>query len=140
MVNLKEKDIKLLEKAEESTLRDLLKTEFSAPRHLLYLELGNIPARYVIKHRKIMHLKHILSQNTDSLMRKVFNAQVKTTSKGDWTSEVRSILKELKIHKTFEEIEAISKTNLATIVKIAIKKMLLNILLLLKKNTERKGH
>ena len=140
MVNLKEKDIKLLEKAEESTLRDLLKTEFSAPRHLLYLELGIIPARYVIKHRKIMHLKHILSQNTDSLMRKVFNAQVKTPSKGDWTSEVRSILKELKIHKTFEEIEAISKTNLATIVKIAIKKNAFEYLIAIKKKTERKGH
>ena len=54
MVNLKEKEIQLIEKSEEATLRDLLKTEFSAPRHLLYLELGIIPARYVLK--QIMHL------------------------------------------------------------------------------------
>ena len=53
MVNLKEKEIKLIEKSEEATLRDLLKTEFSAPRHLLYLELGIIPARYVIKQKKL---------------------------------------------------------------------------------------
>ena len=56
MVNLKENEIKLLEQAEEATLRDLVKTEQSAPRHLLYLELGIIPARYVIKQRKVMHL------------------------------------------------------------------------------------
>ena len=59
MVNLKDSDVKLMEQAEEATLRDLVKTERSAPRHLLYLELGVIPARYVIKQRKIMRLKHI---------------------------------------------------------------------------------
>ena len=88
-----------MEQAEEATLRDLVKTEQSAPRHLLYLELGIIPARYVIKQRKVMHLKHILMQDENTLMKKVFNAQVKSPSKGDWASEVFNILKELKIEK-----------------------------------------
>jgi hypothetical protein len=109
MVNITEKEIRLIEKSEEATLRDLVKTKCSAPRHLLYLELGIIPARYVIKQRKGMLLKHILGQDNNSLMRKVFNAQIKMPSKGDWTSDVKNILKELKIQKTFAEIEAISK-------------------------------
>ena len=120
MVNITEKEIRLIEKSEEATLRDLVKTECSAPRHLLYLELGIIPARYVIKQRKVMLLKHILGQDNNSLMRKVFNAQIKMPSKGDWTSDVKNILKELKIKKTFAEIEAKSKNKLATIVKIAV--------------------
>ena len=66
MINLKEKDFKVIEKAEESTLRDLVKTEVSAPRHLLYLELGILPARFVIKERKVMQLKHILVQNENN--------------------------------------------------------------------------
>ena len=74
MINLKDSDVKLMEQAEEATLRDLVKTEHSAPRHLLYLELGVIPARYVIKQQKIMHLKHILMQDEHTLMKKVFNA------------------------------------------------------------------
>ena len=78
MVNLKENEIKLIKKTEEATLQDLFKTEFSAPRHLLYLELGIIPARFVIKLRKVMHLKHILIQHEDSIIKKVFNAQVKS--------------------------------------------------------------
>ena len=53
MVYLKVRDIKLIEKAEELTLIDLVNTECSAPRHLLYLELGIIPATYVIKQRKM---------------------------------------------------------------------------------------
>ena len=103
MVNLKENDVKLLERAEEATLRDLLGTEFSAPRHLLYLELGILPARFVIKQRKIKHLKHITMQDENSLMKKVFNAQIKYPSKGDWTSEVTHILEELNVDKTLKK-------------------------------------
>ena len=86
-----------IERAEEATLRDLVKTEVSAPRHLLYLELGIIPARFVIKQRKVMYLKHIFVQEENSLLKKVFNAQVKSPTKGDWASEVKDILKDLKI-------------------------------------------
>jgi hypothetical protein len=137
MVNLKEKDIKLIEKSEEATLRDLVKTECSAPRHLLYLELGIIPARYVIKQRKIMFLKHILMQSKNSLIRKVFNAQVKTPSKGDWTSEIRNILKDLKIHHTFEEIESISKKKLSIIVKNAVHKHAFEYLVAIQKQKQK---
>ena len=79
---LKKKDVKLIEKAEKSTLRDLVRTACSAPRHLLYLEIGIIPARHVIKQRKIMHLKHILMQNKNSLMKKLLTAKSKFHPKG----------------------------------------------------------
>ena len=55
MINLKEKEIKLIEKAEKLTLQDLFKTESSAPRHFIYLELGILFAMYVLCD---MHLKH----------------------------------------------------------------------------------
>ena len=71
-MNLNVKDVKVIERSEESTLRDLFKTQCSAPMHLLYLELGIIPARFVIKQRKHMYLKHILMQNKNSLLKKKF--------------------------------------------------------------------
>ena len=97
MVNLNMKDAKLIEKSEEATLRDLVKTQFSAPRHILNLELGIVPARFVIKQRKVMYLKHIFVQDKNSLLKKVFDAQVKSPTKGDWSSEVKDILKDLNI-------------------------------------------
>ena len=69
MFNWKETDIKLIEKSEESTLQDLIKNKFSASRHLVYLELGVIPARYVLKKRKIMYLKKILNSQNNSLLK-----------------------------------------------------------------------
>ena len=56
MVSLKENDIKFIERAVEASLRDLVKTKVSAPRHLLYLELGILPAIFVIKHRQVMYI------------------------------------------------------------------------------------
>ena len=56
MINWKENDVRIIEKAEESTSRDLIKTGVSAPRHLLYLELGMMPARFVIKEKKVMQI------------------------------------------------------------------------------------
>ena len=97
-----------------------MKTECSAPRHLLYLELGIIPARFVIKLRKVMHLKHILSQHEDSLIKKVFNAQIKSPTKGDWASEVINVLNELEIKKDMKELTDMSKNELSKIVKLAI--------------------
>ena len=85
MMHLNVKDVKVIERSEESTLRDLFKTQCSAPRHLLYLELGIIPARFVIKQRKIMYLKHILIQKE--------NTQIKLPSKGDWVSDISKTLK-----------------------------------------------
>ena len=126
-----------IEKAEEATLRDLLGTDFSAPRHLLYLELGILPAMYVKKQRKILPLKHILTQDKNSLLKKVFIAQLKFPSKGDWTSEVTQILKELNTQKTLDEIKDISKNQLSKIVKFAIKKNAFNYLISIHKQKQK---
>ena len=123
MINLKESDFKIIEKAEESTLRDLVKTEVSAPRHLLYLELGILPARFVIKEKKVMQLKHILVQNENSLIKKVFDSQIKSPTKGDWASEVLSMLEEIKIRLNLREIKEIPKNKLKNIVNIAVEKL-----------------
>ena len=122
MVNLKEKDIKLIEKAEESTMRDLVRTECSAPRHFFIFRARNYTCKVCDKTKKNNALKHILMQNKNSLIKKVFNSQVKVPSKGDWTSEVRNILKDLKINHTFEEIESITKKKLSQIVMSAVQK------------------
>ena len=42
-----------------------------------------------------MNMKHILAQDKNSIMKKVFDAQVKFPTKEDWLSELQEILKEL---------------------------------------------
>ena len=133
MINLSVKDVKMIEKTEEARLRDIMKTQCSAPKHLLYLELGIVPARFVIKQRNIMYLKHILEQNEHSLLKKVFDTQVKFPSKGDWVSDIINTLKELDINKTFEELKNMPKKNLSSIVNIAVEKHAFSYLIAIQK-------
>ena len=56
-----------------------------------------------------MHLKHILMQHEDSLIKKVFNSQIKSPTKGDWASEVKNVLNELEIKKDMKELTDMSK-------------------------------
>ena len=72
-----------------------------------------------------------------SLIRKVFNVQVKTLSKGDWTSEIQNILKDLKINHTFEEIEIISKKKLLIIVKNGVQKHAFEYLIAIQKQKQK---
>ena len=76
-------------------------------------------------------------QSKDSIIRKVFNSQVKTPSKGDWTSEIRTILKDLKINHTFEEIEIISKKTFSIIVKNAVQKHAFEYLIAIQKQKHK---
>ena len=72
MINLKESDTKIAEKNRISNSQNLVKSKFSAPRHFLYLELGILPARFVIKQRKLMYLKTILDNTENSVLKKNF--------------------------------------------------------------------
>ena len=63
-----------------------------------------------------------------TLLKKLFNAQVKSPSKRDWTFKVFNILKELKIEKTCEEIMVIPITELRKIVMLPIERNAFNYL------------
>ena len=69
------------------------------PRALLYLELGCLPVRYIVKSKRVMFLHYILSQKEESLIKKFFNAQLENSTKTDWTFQVQKDLKELELLK-----------------------------------------
>ena len=68
-----------------------MKTTRSCPRHLLYLETGMIPSRF------LGLLQYILQQPDDSLMNRVYQAQLKCPTKGDWASETAKIADNFEI-------------------------------------------
>ena len=50
-------------------------------------------------------------QNENSAIRKVFDSQINSPTKGDWASEVQNILEELKIRLNLREIQETPKIN-----------------------------
>ena len=61
--NLKEGEIREIERIEENFLRKVLNTQKGCPIVQLYLELGHNPARLEIQVYRLMYMHYILQQN-----------------------------------------------------------------------------
>ena len=59
--NLKESEVRQLERIEETYMRKLVETGRGCPINQLYLELGQVSARFHIMRQWLFFLKHILN-------------------------------------------------------------------------------
>ena len=126
--DLKEAEVRQLERIEEGFLRELLKTSKGCPITQLYLEAGLIPARYEIIKTRLLFLKNILNQKRDSMISKFFDIQLKTSSKGDWAYMCLQNLKELEIENTIDEIRDMPLSKFKNLVRRQVKKAALKYL------------
>ena len=136
---LKQICINQLELVDKTLLRRIFETGVHTPKVMLYLELGIYPIRFVIRNRRVMYLHNILT-NKQSLQYRVFQAQLKSPCKGDWTwtSTVSNDLCELGITLTHQEISRMSKEKFQNFLKEKIKKRAFEYLIAKKeKNKER---
>ena len=120
--NLKESELRQLERIEEGFLRELLKTSTGCPITQLYLEVGQYPARYEIFKIRILYLKYILNQDQDGMLYKFFQIQLKSPSKRDWVTECLKNLKDLEIELSLEEIQTMPYLQFKTMLNLKIKK------------------
>ena len=119
--NLKESEIRQIERMEESFLRQVMKTTKGCPISQLYLELGQIPARYEIIKMRLLYLYYILQQSDESLLKKFFNLQIVQPTRRDWAETCKKNLKELQIHENFDEIKLMKKSKFKNLLKEKVK-------------------
>ena len=127
---LKKTEVQELEYVDQALLRRILEAPACTPTPMLYLELGCIPIRYLIKSRRMMFLQYLLKQEEDSLLYKFFLAQVENPVKGDWTEQAIEDLNELDIG----EIKLMSTRHFKLLSKQLLKKLLFLTLLKKKKS------
>ena len=115
--NLKESEVRQIERIEEGFMRKVLQTTKGCPITQLYLEMGQIPARFEIQKMRCLYLRYILNQDEDSQLRKFFDLQLKHRSKGDWASTCLDDLKEPRITESLEEMKQMNANNFMKILK-----------------------
>ena len=113
-------DIEHLEAVDQVLLRRILEAPSSTPKVSLYLEMGCLPIRFIIKTRRLMFLHYILNQNENSLILKFFEAQKQNPVKGDWSEQIKSDIKEINLQLTFDEIKILSQESFRLKVRRAI--------------------
>ena len=127
--NLKETEIRTLERIEESFLRKLFKTTTGCPISQLYLETGHYPARFEVFRRRLLFLQNILKEKSDSLILKFVTLQLENPRKGDWASSCIQALKYLNIELSIDDIKLMRKSQFRNILKSSINKKALEYLL-----------
>ena len=119
--NLKEYEIRQLERIEENYLRKMFKTTKGSPIVQLYLESGHTPARFEVKKIRLLFLQYILKESPDSRIYKFLQLQMKEPTRGDWATNCKQDLRDFQIEMTFEEIQSLSNIQFNRILKEAIK-------------------
>ena len=106
--NLKETEIRKLERIEEVFLRKLFKTRMGCPISQLYLEAGIIPGRFEIIKTRLLYLRYILGQPEESRLLRFVKAQLINPGNRDWVNTCKENLEYISLNTTFEEIKETS--------------------------------
>ena len=120
--NLKESELRELERIEESFLRKMFKTSRGCPISQLYLEAGQVPARFQAKKTRLLFLQYILQEDPESRIYKFLSLQFKHPTRGDWASSCVQDLKDLEINATLEEVKKLSKIQFNKILSVNVRK------------------
>ena len=118
--NLKETELRALERIEESLLRQLFKTSKGCPISQLYLEAGHTPARFEIFRVRLLFLKNILHEEPDCMIYKFVKIQFENPTRGDWASSCLQNLEYLEIQMSLEEIQSISMNKFRSLLRKSI--------------------
>ena len=98
-------------------LRGILKAPKSTPKEMMFLELGVIPLREIIRKRRLGFLYYILGQRNDSMIYKVFESQMKNQTPKDWVTMVLSDFKFLELEINIEDIKKMKKFEYMKLIK-----------------------
>jgi hypothetical protein len=118
--DLTDAELNLLETVDLTLLRSILKAPKSTPKEMIFLELGLVPFREMIRQRRLNFLHYILSQGADSLLFQVFEKQCADRKKKDWVTTVLKDLELVGLNVTFAEIQDMNKVKWKNIVKTYI--------------------
>ena len=135
--NLTETQTRRIERIEEGFLRQVFKTSKGCPIVQLYLEAGQVPARFECQRMRLLYMKNILQQNEDSMIYKMFYLQIEKPSRGDWASTCLEDLRKLGIKESLSQIKEMKKEKFNSILKTKMKE---NALKYLNQKKGKKGN
>jgi hypothetical protein len=116
--NLTSSELDLLETIDLLFLRQLLQAPKGTPKEMLFLELGCLPFREIVRERRLGFLHYILNENSKSMVYRFFQSQMKNRTKRDWVSTVLNDLKTLDMEDiSMEAIQNMKKVSFMNMIK-----------------------
>ena len=119
--DVKEDDVKDLERADEALLRGLVHGHAKVAIPALYLHLGQEPIRFILASRRILYLHTILNREDKEITKRTYDAQKQDPINGDFCLLVQKDLKMIGLNLTDNEIKKLSKGQLKSKLKKTVK-------------------
>ena len=113
--------MKPLESVDQHLLRQLLGAHAKTPLEFLYLETGCIPLKYILKSRRLIYLKEIVSRSDEELLLRVYQSQKKAPQPGDWCELAKTDMEVLRIIMTEEDIAKMSTGSYKRYIKSKVR-------------------
>ena len=102
-------------------MRQLLGAHAKTPLEFLYLETGCTPLKYILKSRRLIYLKEIVSRPEEELLFRVYKSQKKAPQPGDWCELVKTDSEVLGINMTDEDIARMSAGSYKRYIKSKVR-------------------
>ena len=116
--NMTAAELNLVETIDISLLKQILNAPRGTPKEMIYLELGCIPLREIIREKRLRFLHYILNSDPKSIVHRFFISQMKHKTKKDWVTTVLNDLKLLDLdHLTMDNITEMKKTSYIHLIK-----------------------
>ena len=138
--NISKENMNQLEAIDLLLLRQILNAPHSTPKEMIYLELGCIPLKDMIKQRRINVLHYILHENTNSLIHKVLIAQLQNPTSKDWGTTVIKDIRDLNLNVTIADISNIPRTMFKNTIRESIRSYSFNNLQIIKEKHTKVNH
>ena len=111
-------NINQLESLDKLLLGKILKTPISTPTEAMYLELGILRIRTIVKARRINFLHYLLNRKETEMISQVFSVQWSRPDKNDWSILVKQDLSDFNLDANLSNIKRKSKWSFKNLVRI----------------------
>jgi hypothetical protein len=115
------KHIEKLEVMDRSLLKYIVKAHSKVQNEFIYLEMGILKIEQIISCRRMLYLQTILKREDKEITKRVYHAQKKSPSEGDWLKLVEGDFKTLGLEINETLIQNCTKSQFKVMVKTSLK-------------------
>ena len=113
-------DLTMLATVDHKLMHFICDSHAKTPTEFVYLETAELPLRYIISSRRLMYLHNILQRPENELVKRVYRAQLKSPSKGDFVELILEDMKMINEMHNESVVASQSKANFKFFVKAKI--------------------
>ena len=81
-----------------------MEVPISTPTAGLFLELGTLPAQFIIELRKLNFLKKILDRDQEDPVKRIYNEMLKYPAENNWANNVLDLRRKYNLPQSYDNI------------------------------------